>query len=130
MCNKGHRNTRTVKFFTDQKSLRFITPNDGGDEISINQSATISDGFHSLVDSEATDNDVEPENYCCTKAVNDTGPSGAPIKGGSHDGGVAGTMEVMVHMAAVVGSVVEMAVGTLVVVQEEVGVPSVGKVVI
>ncbi|KAG5619944.1 hypothetical protein H5410_005162 [Solanum commersonii] len=60
MCNQGHRNTKTVKLFSDQKGLCFITPNDGADEIFINQSAIRSDGFRSLVNGEVADFDMEP----------------------------------------------------------------------
>uniref|UniRef100_M1DE27 Cold shock domain protein 1 n=1 Tax=Solanum tuberosum TaxID=4113 RepID=M1DE27_SOLTU len=51
-----------------------------------------------LVDGKAAEFDVEPGNACCTKAVNDTGPDGAPLKEGSLDGGgggVAGGMAVL-----------------------------------
>ncbi|WMV13768.1 hypothetical protein MTR67_007153 [Solanum verrucosum] len=51
---------RMVKLFNDQKGLCFITPNDGVDEIFINQSAIRSDGFRSLVDGEVADFDMEP----------------------------------------------------------------------
>ncbi|WMV13764.1 hypothetical protein MTR67_007149 [Solanum verrucosum] len=57
---RGNRNKGTVKLFSDQKGLRFITPNDDGDDIFIYQSAIRSGGFRSLVDGEATEFDVEP----------------------------------------------------------------------
>ncbi|KAK6796218.1 hypothetical protein RDI58_003919 [Solanum bulbocastanum] len=148
----------TTKLFSDQKGLRFITPSDGGDQIFIYQSTIRSKGFRSFVDDEASEFDVEPGNACCTKVVNDTGPDGAPIKGGpvmvevvdaitmvlevdiDVEVGdmvvlkmvtvVGGGMEIMVHMAAMMGTVVEVAMGMVPVVEEEVGVPSMGKLVI
>ncbi|KAG5619943.1 hypothetical protein H5410_005161, partial [Solanum commersonii] len=94
MCNQGNRNKGTVKLFSDQKGLRFITPNDDGDDIFIYQSAIRSDGFRSLVNGEAPEFDVEPGNACCTKAVNATSPDGAPFKEGSLYGGGGGDVEV------------------------------------
>ncbi|KAG5569014.1 hypothetical protein H5410_063974 [Solanum commersonii] len=66
--NLRHQNRGTVKLFSEQKGLHFITPNDGGDEIFIYQYAIRSDCFRSLVDSEAIEFDVELGNACCTKS--------------------------------------------------------------
>ncbi|WMV08032.1 hypothetical protein MTR67_001417 [Solanum verrucosum] len=87
MCNQGYRNTGTVKWFSDQKGFSFISPDDD-DLVTKRVSVSLlirSEGFRTLVDDGAVEFDVEPGNVGCTKVINDTGPDGAPIKGGSRD---------------------------------------------
>lgn len=88
--NEGRRKKGTVKWFSDQKGFGFITPDDDGDELFVHQSGIRSEGFRSLAEGEAVEFDVESGNDGRSKAVNVTGPDGAPLKGGSRDGGGGG----------------------------------------
>lgn len=85
--NKGQRQKGTVKWFSDQKGFGFVTPNDGGPELFVHQSGIRSEGFRSLADGEPVEFEVESGNDGRTKAVDVTGPDGAPVKGGSRDAG-------------------------------------------
>ncbi|KAM3287593.1 glycine-rich protein 2 [Capsicum chacoense] len=86
MASEG-RMKGTVKWFSDQKGFGFVTPDDGGDDLFVHQSGIRSEGFRSLAEGEAVEFDVESGNDGRTKAVNVTGPGGAPVKGGSGGGG-------------------------------------------
>lgn len=88
--NEGRRKKGTVKWFSDQKGFGFITPDDDGDELFVHQSGIRSEGFRSLAEGEAVEFDVESGNDGRSKAVNVTGPDGAPVKCGSRDGGGGG----------------------------------------
>ena len=71
-----------VKFFNSQKGFGFITPNDGGEDIFVHQSAIHSPGFRSLMEGEDVEFDVQsdPEKGK-TFASNVTGPNGAYVQG-------------------------------------------------
>ncbi|KAK6778179.1 hypothetical protein RDI58_024897 [Solanum bulbocastanum] len=84
--NQVQRKKGTVKWFSDQKGFGFVTPDDGGPELFVHQSGIRSEGFRSLADGEAVEFEVESGNDGRSKAVDVTGPDGAPVKGGSRDG--------------------------------------------
>ncbi|KAG9155987.1 hypothetical protein Leryth_012059 [Lithospermum erythrorhizon] len=76
-----------VKWFNDTKGFGFITPNDGGEDLFVHQSAISSEGFRSLGENEEVEFEVEHGGDGRTKAVNVTGPDGGPVVGGGRGGG-------------------------------------------
>jgi cold shock CspA family protein len=72
-----------VKWFNSQKGFGFITPAEGGDDLFVHQSAIKANGFRTLAEGEEVIYDVVTEDGK-EKAINVTGPDGAPVKG---DGG-------------------------------------------
>jgi len=80
----------TVKWFNSQKGFGFITPDEGGDDLFVHQTAINSDGFRTLAENEKVFYDVTNEGGKL-KAVNVCGdPSGGPIKGAASTGGGRG----------------------------------------
>jgi CspA family cold shock protein len=49
----------TVKWFNDQKGYGFITPEDGGKDLFVHQSAIVADGFRSLAEGAKVSYDTE-----------------------------------------------------------------------
>jgi len=74
MSKKGN-----CKWFNSQKGFGFIEGEDGVDYY-VHFSGIMSDGFKSLGDGEAVQFDIE-EADGKTRAVNVTGPGGAPVQG-------------------------------------------------
>ncbi|XP_059296844.1 cold shock protein 2-like isoform X1 [Lycium ferocissimum] len=79
--DQGRRMKGSVKWFSDQKGFGFVTPDDGGEDLFVHQSGIRSEGFRSLAEGEPVEFDVESGDDGRTKAVNVTGPGGAPVKG-------------------------------------------------
>nr|GLL47556.1 glycine-rich protein 2-like [Ipomoea trifida]GME03649.1 glycine-rich protein 2-like [Ipomoea batatas] len=79
-----------VKWFSDQKGFGFITPDDGSEDLFVHQSGIRSEGFRSLAEGEAVEFEVSSGDDGRTKAVNVTGPDGAPVRGGGGGGGGGG----------------------------------------
>lgn len=74
--------TGVVKFFNAQRGFGFVTPTEGGDDLFVHQNNINMEGFRSLADGEAVEFQIEQDpSSGKTKAVNVTGPSGAPPKG-------------------------------------------------
>ena len=69
----------TVKWFDKTKGFGFITPNDGGDDVFVHQTAIVSDGFRSLSDGAAVEYQVGVQDNGKTRAVDVTGPGGEKI---------------------------------------------------
>ncbi|XP_010472081.1 PREDICTED: cold shock domain-containing protein 4-like [Camelina sativa] len=93
MSGGGERRKGSVKWFDTQKGFGFITPDDGGDDLFVHQSSIRSEGFRSLAADESVEFDVEVDNTGRPKAVEVSGPNGAPVQGnsgGSYGGGRGG----------------------------------------
>ena len=78
-----HPRTRTVKFFDATKGFGFITPNAGGDDVFVHQTAIYAQGFRSLAEGEEVEYDVATDEKKGGKkfATNVTGPNGAYVVG-------------------------------------------------
>jgi len=78
--------TGTVKWFNSQKGFGFITPDTGGEDLFVHQTAITADGFRTLNEGEAVSYVVLDEGGKL-KATEVTAPGGGPVKG---DGGGRG----------------------------------------
>jgi len=71
-----------VKFFDSTKGFGFITPNDGGEDVFVHQTAIYSQGFRSLAEGEEVEYDVAVDEKKNKKyAANVTGPNGSYVQG-------------------------------------------------
>ncbi|KAL4451578.1 hypothetical protein ABPG75_007240 [Micractinium tetrahymenae] len=73
--------TGTVKWFNVTKGYGFITPDSGGEDLFVHQTAIVSEGFRSLREGEPVEFFVETSDDGRQKAVNVTGPNGAAPEG-------------------------------------------------
>merc|ERR1712029_1328203 len=71
----------TCKWWNSQKGFGFITPEDGGADVFVHQSAIQADGFRSLAEGEELEYMVEQGPDARLKASNVTGPNGNNVKG-------------------------------------------------
>jgi len=71
----------TCKWWNSQKGFGFITPDDGGADVFVHQTAIQSDGFRSLAEGEELEYMVEQGADGRLKASNVTGPAGKNVKG-------------------------------------------------
>ena len=55
----GNRTMGTVKWFNDQKGYGFITPENGGKDVFVHQSAIIAKGFRSLAEGDRVEFSIE-----------------------------------------------------------------------
>jgi len=69
------------KWFNSKKGFGFITPNDNSEEVFVHQSAILAEGFRSLAEKEPVEYELAKDENGRAKAINVTGPSGAPVKG-------------------------------------------------
>lgn len=81
--------TGTVKWFNSQKGFGFITPDSGGEDLFVHQSAIHAEGFRSLGEGEKIEY-VPVEEDGKMKATNVTGPGGMHVKGDNGGGGGGG----------------------------------------
>ncbi|KFM24370.1 Glycine-rich protein 2 [Auxenochlorella protothecoides] len=71
------KSSGTVKWFNVTKGYGFITPDQGGEDLFVHQTAIITDGFRSLKEGEPVEFFVENSDDGRAKAVQVTGPDGA-----------------------------------------------------
>merc|ERR1712129_533850 len=79
--------TGYVKFFNNEKGYGFIANDDGTGDLFVHHSALYCDGFRSLAENEQVEFDVEDQGDGKFRAINVTGPEGAPCVGKPDDGG-------------------------------------------
>ncbi|MCI17474.1 cold shock protein 1-like, partial [Trifolium medium] len=86
------RFTGVVLWFNNSKGFGFIKPDNGSDDVFVHQSSIRSDGFRTLVDGDLVEFAIAPSDNDKTKAVDVTGPNGAPLqsKQDSYNGGGGG----------------------------------------
>lgn len=77
----GDKVTGSVKWFNVTKGYGFITPDAGGEDLFVHQSAIICDGFRSLREGEVVEFVVETSPDGRAKAVSVTGPGGQAPEG-------------------------------------------------
>lgn len=77
--------TGTVKWFNSQKGFGFITPDEGGEDLFVHQSAINAEGFRTLAENEKVEYNVTEEDGKL-KAIDVTGPGGQFVKGDSGRG--------------------------------------------
>lgn len=77
----GEKQTGTVKWFNSTKGFGFISPDGGGEDLFVHQTSIKTDGFRSLAEGEAVEFHVEGGDDGRTKAIDVTGPNGAPPQG-------------------------------------------------
>ena len=75
--------TGKVKFFDSKKGFGFITPNEGGEDVFVHQTAIHAQGFRSLAEGEDVEFEVAVDDRKQGKkyAVNVTGPQGSFVQG-------------------------------------------------
>ncbi|DBA89423.1 hypothetical protein WJX77_007991 [Trebouxia sp. C0004] len=71
----------TVKWFNATKGFGFITPDAGGEDLFVHQTSIQTEGFRSLAEGEPVEYYLEAGDDGRTKAVQVTGPNGAPPQG-------------------------------------------------
>lgn len=71
----------TVKWFNVTKGYGFITPESGGEDLFVHQSAILCDGFRSLREGEPVEFLVEMSDDGRAKAIQVTGPNGSQPEG-------------------------------------------------
>jgi|Transcript_22803 cold shock protein len=76
----------TVKWFNSQKGFGFITPDTGGEDLFVHQSAIKANGFRTLAEGETVEYEVVTEEGK-DKAINVTGPGGGFVRGDGGGGG-------------------------------------------
>jgi len=76
------KETGFCKFFDGKKGFGFITPDNGGDDLFVHQSAIHADGFRSLAEGEKVEFDREMNHEKGKeRAINVSGPGGVVVKG-------------------------------------------------
>ena len=82
--------TGTVKWFNAQKGFGFITPDNGGEEIFVHQSAINANGFRSLGEGEAVQYTLTTDDRGKAKAMDVSAPGGGFVTGDSGGRGGGG----------------------------------------
>lgn len=72
----------TVKWFNVSKGFGFISPEDGGEDLFVHQSAIKSDGYRSLNEGDTVEFSIESGDDGRTKAADVTAPGGGSLPGG------------------------------------------------
>nr|XP_011458829.1 PREDICTED: uncharacterized protein LOC101314997 [Fragaria vesca subsp. vesca] len=84
------RLTGKVKWFNDQKGFDFITPENGGEDLSFHQSSIRTAGFRTLGYGESVEFQIRTDNHGRSKAVDVIGPEDGPVQGRGSGGGYGG----------------------------------------
>ena len=80
--NMEMKSSGKVKFFDATKGFGFITPDAGGEDVFVHQTAVYAQGFRSLAEGEEVEFDIEEDKNKGKKfATNVTGPGGAYVQG-------------------------------------------------
>ncbi|KAA8496406.1 Cold shock domain-containing protein 4 [Porphyridium purpureum] len=69
------------KWFNSEKGYGFITVSDGSGDIFVHQSSIHAEGYRSLAEGEPVEFTVTVDDRGKKKAINVTGPNGAPVQG-------------------------------------------------
>ncbi|KAL6274089.1 hypothetical protein ACE6H2_024781 [Prunus campanulata] len=75
------RSTGKVRWFNDTKGFGFITPDIESEDLFVHQSSIRSDGFRSVAEGESVEFQIAVGEDGKTKAIDVTGPNGAPLQG-------------------------------------------------
>ncbi|DBA82790.1 TPA: hypothetical protein ACH3X1_007016 [Trebouxia sp. C0004] len=92
----------TFKWFYATKGFGFITPDAGGEDLFVHQTSIQTEGFRSLSEGEPVEDYLEAGDDGRTKAVQVTGPKGAPPQGsGRQDARKRTPLETADRLAAI-----------------------------
>ncbi|KAF7809646.1 cold shock domain-containing protein 3-like [Senna tora] len=84
------RFTGVVQWFNDSKGFGFIKPDDGGEDLFVHQSSIRSNGYRSLLEGDHVEFSIATGDQDKTKAVDVTGPNGAPLNSKKDNYGARG----------------------------------------
>ncbi|XP_061376470.1 glycine-rich protein 2-like isoform X2 [Gastrolobium bilobum] len=84
------RFTGVVQWFNNPKGFGFIKPDDGGEDLFVHQSSIRSEGYRTLLEGDRVEFAIATGDNDKTKAIDVTGPDGAPLQSRKDNYGGAG----------------------------------------